>query len=131
MPVGDFLPIRSIHSDSTARLPTSISVHINNPRPRQEAGGLLAALFMPYILPSSLRTLWRLSEGPWVDEDEKADRVRTRGTWERRWSECDREVGAINDCVDNEVGAESRIKKKKQKKQESEKNMKMTGRGGE
>lgn len=51
---GNFSPlaVRSISSNSTARLPTSISVHINNPRPRQEAGGLFAVLLMPRIYPN-------------------------------------------------------------------------------
>lgn len=53
---GNFPPlaVRSISSffNSTARLPTSISVHINNPRPRQEAGGLFAVLLMPHIYPN-------------------------------------------------------------------------------
>lgn len=44
--VCDFPPtIRSIYSNSTAKLPASISGHtINNTRPRQEAAGLFAGV---------------------------------------------------------------------------------------
>ncbi len=55
--------VPSIYSNSTARLPGSISVHtFNNTRPQQEAGGLFVVLFMPYLFPGSLRTNWRLNK---------------------------------------------------------------------
>ncbi len=61
--VGEFpSTVHSMCSNSTARLPRSISVHtFNNTRPRQEAGGLFAVLFMRYLFPGSLRTHWRLN----------------------------------------------------------------------
>lgn len=51
--LGDIPPtVRSMYSNSTARLPGSISVHtFNNTRPQQEAGGLFACVVYALSFP--------------------------------------------------------------------------------